>query len=320
MNANAGQSSAQALMTGVAAGLACALLAGSILTQTSLSVVLFLMSPIPVLAVGLAYGALSSVIAAIVATVVVSVGVQPLSGLVIGLTAAAPGAYAAWLLGLARPAEEVGGTSGDMVWFPLSDVVFRTALAIAVGFVLIGAYIGYSPDYAQRFAELFAQQMQAVNPEFTPSEAFAPSFAAFLYGAVPVIQPAMMVLAMLFSIHAGLKIARAMGLARRPREDWPTVLRMPRVALWTLAAAMALSFVGGGVGLVALAFSGAVGVCFVAAGLAIVHRASRGRPGRPLMLIAVYLGLFLFLPMVVVFLVIGLFDTTRAAPVTRGQP
>ena len=312
--------SGQIILVGIAAGLASALLAGSVLTQTSLSIVLFMFAALPIMAVGLTYGATASTLAAIVCTLAVAAGAQPITGMVVGLAIAAPAAYAAYLMGLARPAEEIGGDEGDMVWFPISDMLLRTGLIVAVGFVLIGLVIGYDSDVATRSAQEFQTQFAEMNPTFQPTDDFVPSLAAFIFRVVPLVQPAVMVMALVGNLYIALRLWGASGKIARPADDWPTALRMPKISMPIFAGAILLSFSGGPLGLVAMVFCGALGTGFVMAGLAMVHAQTRGKSGRSMILALAYIGLLLFLPLVILFLFIGLFDTSRAAPVTRGTP
>jgi hypothetical protein len=307
----------QALVFGVLAGAASALLAGSVLTQTTLAVLLFHISAFPIIAAGLAFGPGAAITGALVAALLVAGLVSGPSALVVLLTTSGPAALATALISLALPADEIGGRNGDTVWFPLADTVFFSALAIAAGFVVLGAYTGYSMEFATGFAAEMQARLTEMNPEFVPSADFAPSLAAFVYRAVPVIIPAMMTLALMASLYLALAATRPSGRFARPRDDWPQALRMPKQALVVFAFVMAVSFFSGPLGLVATAFCGAIGAGFASAGVAMLHHRTRGRPGRGFILMLAWLGLFLFLPVIVLFLFMGLFDTTRAAPVSR---
>jgi hypothetical protein len=310
----------QAIMFGILAGLASALLAGSVLTQNTIAVLLFLVSAFPLIAAGLSFGPAASLIGAGVAGVMVAAFVSAPASMVMLLTTALPAALATSLISLARPAEELGGTAGDTVWYPLADTLFYASLVIATGFVLIGAYAGYGMDFASEFARTMEEQLRVVNPEFTPSAEFAPSLAAFIYRAVPLIQPALMTLAVMGSLYLALAAVRPSGRFGRPKDDWPLALRMPRTGLLAFGFALAVSFLPGPVGLTATVFCGALGAVFAAAGLANLHNRLRGKPARGLVLALAYLALFLFLPALFLFVFIGLFDTSRSAPVTKGQP
>ncbi|MCU0830608.1 MAG: DUF2232 domain-containing protein [Rhizobiaceae bacterium] len=310
----------QAILFGILAGAASALLAGSVLTQTSLAVILFLLSAFPLMVAGLSFGPAAALIGAGVAGLAVAVLVSAPAAMVMLLTTALPAALATVLISLARPADEIGGQAGDTVWYPLADTIFYASLVIAGGFVILGAYAGYGMEFATEFARTMEEQFKVVNPEFVPSAEFAPSLAAFIYRAVPLIQPALLTLALMGSLYLALAVVRPSGRFARPKDDWPLALRMPRAGLLAFGFSLAVSFLPGPVGLTATAFCGALGAAFAAAGLANIHNRLRGKPGRGFVLGLAYLALFLFLPVLFLFVFIGLFDTTRAAPVTKGQP
>jgi hypothetical protein len=308
----------KAILFGALAGAAAAVLAGSILTQSSIAVGLFLISSFPIIVVGLSFGAAAGIIGAATAGVLVTLAVSGPAALVVLLTTLVPAALVTFLISLARPAEELGGEQGDTVWYPLADVVFAAAVAIAAGFVVLGVYAGYSLAFATEFATAMEAQFKAVNPDFVPEAGFAASLANFVYRAVPLLQPALMLFALIGSLYLALAVVRPSGRFARPKDDWPTMLRMPKMAVPAFGISMALTFLSGPLGLMATAFCGALGAGFAASGVAFLHQRSRGRPFRGLMLTLAYFAMFLFLPAVALFLLLGLFDTSRNAPVVKG--
>ncbi len=304
-------------LVGALSGAASAVLAGSILTQSTLAILLFFISPLPVMLAGLSFGATAALVGALCCTVFLSVIVSTPAALIAAAISMLPSALAVYLVALARPAEEVGGENGHIVWFPLGDTLFFCGLLIAAAFIGIGIYGGYDMAFATRFAEAFEQQFRAVNPEFVPSPDFAPSLAGFIFYAVPVIQPAMLTLVLTGNLWLALQLVRNSGRLARPKDNWPLSLRMPKAALPAYALALASSFVSGPVGLIALVFCGGLGACFAIAGLAVLHARTLGKPWRTAFLVLVYLSAFLFLPVLAVFVFIGLFDTRRTAPVSK---
>ena len=79
-----------------------------------------------------------------------------------------------------------------------------------------------------------------------------------------------------------------------------------------------LAFLPGTVRLVGAVVVGAFGVAFSLAGLASLHRRTRGRPGRGLILFASYAAIFLLSFPLAVFTAIGLAETWR--PPSRPAP
>ncbi|MGL4406219.1 MAG: DUF2232 domain-containing protein [Notoacmeibacter sp.] len=307
----------QSALVGVLSGAASAVLAGSILTQSSLAIVLFFISPLPVMLAGLSFGATATLVGALACTVFVSFIVSTPAALIVGAISMLPSALAVFLIALARPAEEIGGESGHIVWFPLGDTVFFCALLIAAAFMAMGAYGGYDMAFATEFAATFEQQFKSVNPEFAPGADFAASLANFIFYAVPVIQPAMFTAVLTANLWFALQLVRKSGRLARPKDNWPLTLRMPKIALPAFALALASSFLSGPLGLIALTVCGVLGACFSFAGFAVLHERTIGKPWRTPVLFLAYFSAFFFLPVIAVFVFIGLFDTRRSAPVSK---
>ncbi len=307
-------------LVGALSGAASAVLTGSILTQSSIAVLLFFISPLPVMLAGLSFGATATLVGALACTMFVSFIVSTPAALIVAAISMLPSALAVFLIALARPAEELGGEANHIVWFPLGDTLFFCGLLIAAAFVGIGLYGGYDMAFATDFAKAFEQQFKAVNPEFVPSAEFAPSLASFIFYAVPVIQPAMLTFVLTANLWMALQLVRQSGKLARPKDNWPLSLRMPKMALPAFAIALASSFISGPIGLIALVFCGVLAACFTMAGFAVLHERSRGKQWRTAVLILAYVSAFFFLPVLAVFVFLGLFDTRRTAPVSKVTP
>ena len=88
---------------------------------------------------------------------------------------------------------------------------------------------------------------------------------------------------------------------------------MPRLALGILAAALALAFLSGWPAIAGRAVAGGLGMAFALQGLALVHAATRGRPGRGAILSLTYVLTVFFGGTVLPLLAIaGIVDTATA--------
>lgn len=305
----------KAIGAGVLGGMTAGLLsAGSV----SGAVFLFLLSPLPVIAAALAWGPQASIAAAI-ACFGVSAGFTSAAGAsTVALVIALPAGLMGYLANLARPAEEVGGPQGGLVWFPLSDVLLFTALAIAGGFVALGTYHGYGPEFGEQMAVHIMEAMRRADPEIQFVEGAQQSLASLLTNVLPAVQPAIWVIVLIGNFYVAGLLVRLSGRLKRPRDDWPTALRMPRLGLVLFGVATLAAFAPGGFGFAASAVAGALAAGFVAAGYAMAHARTRGKPGRAIMLWLAYLATaFLSFPLFA-FLVAGLFDTRRQVTVSQG--
>lgn len=304
---------------GLLAGFASALLAMGIVSGSGLAIILYLLSPLPIIAASAGWGLGAGILAAVAAVTGVSIIAAPASGFVIAAFNTVPGLVAAWLGQLARPAEEVGGPKGQLAWYPLPSLLFRVALAVSIGAVAAGILFGYSGEFGTMLAREFAAQLKSARPDLVLSDEFEPGLAAFLTGAVPIIQTAMGFGVVVLSFYLGMALVRRSRPGIRPADDWPATLRMPKPALAVLAGAMAASLVPGPVSHIAGAFIGPLGMGFTMAGLAVLHQRSRGKTWRAAALTASYLAVFLFAPAIFFFTVIGMFDTTRSSSVASGR-
>ncbi|MGH6762779.1 MAG: DUF2232 domain-containing protein [Phyllobacterium sp.] len=302
---------------GILAGLAAALLTAGATGQAGLAMLLYFLSPLPIFVAALGWGTASAIAAAVSTALAISFFASPMSALLVLLTMVLPAAAASYFSGLARPAEELGGPKDSLVWFPLSDTLFRLAVITSIAFIIIGTIIGFGDELSRGLAEAFARSMTEVDPEFAADAEFIDWLASFLVTALPIIQTATWMLVLVGNFYLAQRLTAISGRLKRPRDDWPTALRMPKAAVFAFAIAIALTFLSGGIGHMAAAVAGALGTAFTLAGLAITHQRSRVVARRGLLLWALYLALMLFPFLIIPFLFIGLIDTTRTAPVSE---
>ncbi|MFD1197741.1 DUF2232 domain-containing protein [Brucella gallinifaecis] len=302
---------------GILAGLASALMSSGVLVQSGMAVVLYFLTPLPIFVAAFGWGSSAGLVAASCATIAVGIVASPMAALLMALTSYAPAATGSYLSGLARPASELGGPKDVMVWYPLSDIVFRLSLFIAASCVVIGAIIGFGPEMATLMANSAIDALSAADPQFVASDEMRQNTSAMLAIAVPAIQPAVSLAILVGNFYLALRLTALSGRLRRPRDDWPATMRMPRPALLVLAIALAVAFLPGTAGLVATVVVGALSAGFMMAGLATFHHRTRGKPWRPVALWLVYVAIILFAFLLFVFMVFGLFDTSRGAPISK---
>lgn len=306
------------LLVGLLAGVSAAFLlvsAGSG-SSTGLSVILFAAAALPILIAGLGWSNLSSIVAVGTAMAVIGIATTPQAALVSAVTTLAPAAWIAHLSNLARPADELGGPEGAVVWYPLSDIFVNIAGCVCVGLVAVGLAMGYGPEIASQLVDEFVSALKDSNAAYQPSvESLAEMKQFFLY-ALPAIQAAMWVLILLAGWYLASAIVRMSGRSKRPKDDLPSQLRMPRMGAIALVFGVAMSFLEGGLGLIGWTISGAVGTGFVVSGFAIAHHRTRGKPARGLLLWTAYLSSVIFTLPLVFFLFLGLFDTARTLTAT----
>lgn len=300
---------------GMLAGAATVVLCLGVATGSGLLSALYFLSAVPLMTVALGWGT-----AAAVAGVLTSIGLIGASGgfqlaLYITMTTIIPAAGAGYLLNLARPAEEIGGPRGQIVWYPLSDVIFRLALITGCAFIIVGMLVGYGPELIAEVAEESFKRLTEMNPDYVPSEEAKAGLTQFLTGMTAFLHPAFWLMLLIGNLYISLVLARMTGRLTRPREDWALSLRLPRLAAAVFGAAMIGSFIVGPVGLAATAVAGALAGGLVLSGLAVLHARTRGLAAQTPILVLAYIGLALFIGALPL-LIIGLTSTARAMPVS----
>jgi hypothetical protein len=104
------------------------------------------------------------------------------------------------------------------------------------------------------------------------------------------------------------KIAHLSGHLKQPGPS-VTTTRLPGVVPLAILVAGLLAFVPGAPGLVAAPFAGALGGAVALTGLAVLHVITVGMPGRPFVLGAAYVLLFVSGLPIILFVLLGLADS-----------
>lgn len=308
------------LLVGLLAGVSAALLLVSAGSPSSLSFILFAAAAMPVLIAGLGWSNLASIVAVLSAMSVIGLATTPQAALVSAVTTLTPAAWIAHLSNLARPAEEIGGPEGDVVWYPLSDIFLNIAACVCVGLVAVGLALGYGKEFVGQLVDVFVTTLKESNADYQPSTESMAEMKEFFLFALPAIQAAIWVLILLAGWYVASLIVRLSGRSKRPKDDLPSQLRMPRFGAIALAAGVVMSFIGGAIGLIGWTLIGAFGIGFSVSGYAIAHHRTRGKPARGLMLWTAYLATVIFTVPLFLFFFLGLFDTARNLTATGSGP
>jgi hypothetical protein len=151
----------QSAVIGLGAGLAAALLFGSMVSGSLAAVLLFYLAPLPILVAALGWSHGAALIAAASATAIVAI----FSG--VFLAAAAVVSFGAWWLGyltlLARPTSE--RSAADLEWYPVGRLVLWAA---AIGTLLVAvAASNFGTDQDSLRAGLHRSYGRLVNDQKT---------------------------------------------------------------------------------------------------------------------------------------------------------
>jgi len=305
------------LLVGLLAGLATALLALSAGAPSSLSFFLLSSATLPVLIASLGWGDVAGVTALGAASAVIALVISPLVALMFLASSLGPAAWIGHLANLARPAEEIGGPSDTLAWYPLSGIMMHLCGLVTLGLVVLGFIVGYGAQVVSDVVDAFIQVLQQQSPSYQPSADAIAQMKVFFAHALPAVQSALWVVILFASLYVAGGIVRLSGRSKRPKDDIPSTLRMPRAALAAFAVGLLMAFLGGVPALIGSAICGAFGTGFILAGFAMLHQRTRGLSWRMAALALGYIAVVLFTVPLVFFFFAGLLETTRAAPLTR---
>jgi Predicted membrane protein (DUF2232) len=306
----------QTIGIGVLAGAATALLCLGLASGSTLAILLFFISPVPLMVTGLGFGLKPAAIGGVVAIAATFMVANGLVAVLVALGIAAPACASGFWLNLARPADEIGGPKEQLAWYPLSDVLFAFSIIAGTTYVVMGALIGFGPELAGELTSELVARFRETNPELVFTPEGQESLRQFMESAIPFAQPFFWMLTLTLSLYISLAIARRSGLIRRPRDDWPMALRLPRKATFALAAAILAGFAPGSLGLAASTFTGALAAGFTMAGFAMAHARTRGMNGRTPILILAYLSVIFVAFTALLFFVAGIFGASRHVPLS----
>ncbi|MEF2551815.1 hypothetical protein VQ042_10660 [Aurantimonas sp. A2-1-M11] len=316
-----------AIIIAIISGLASALLFAGIVLESSSAVSLALAAPIPIAIASLGWGSTAGFISAAVATAAIYAIAQSVpSALTLLGSMALPTAVAGHLAGLARPAAEdtprplgPAGANPPLDWYPLPRVFMAITLMAIASCIFLGWYLGFDPeDFVPAVVEALQQSGGAMD---AATDVERRAIAELIIGLVPFVQPAVLSIALIVGLYLGAAIVRVSGRLPRPKDDIPTSAQLPQISLVVFAVAAGAAFIDGTIGLVADVFLGGFAAAFTLVGLAALHRRTRGRQGRFLVLFSSYAALLLLSFPILLFLAMGVYETWRRpygpAPASR---
>lgn len=312
--------SAISALVGLLAGAASAFLLASAQAPSYLSFLLIASGSLPVLIAGLGWSNFASIIGVATACLLIALIGSPMAALSAFLTALAPAAWVAHLASLARPADEIGGPEDALAWYPLSDILLNICGLVTVAMLILGSIIGYGPELTSQLVTTIAEVMRENNPEFAPTPEMLADLNALMLNALPVIQGAMWVIILFAMFYIAGFIVRASARGRRPKDDIPSQLRMPRAGVPAFALGIVLTFFSGAIALIGWTLVGTFGAGFVLSGFALFHHRSRGKAWRMPALWLAYLSVIAFTLPALIFLAFGLSATARTVTVSPGNP
>lgn len=307
------------LLVGLLAGITAALLSMGANTQSSLAIVLYAASALPILIAGLGWGNAAAIAAIVGAGATAAALASPYFALLILVVTLIPAGWLSHLANLARPASEIGGPEDALAWYPLADILSHLAGLVTIGMILVGYIVGYDSSVSDLMVDMVIEAVKAQEPLYNPDAAAIAQLKAIFTLALPLVQGAIWVMMLFSAYYLATRIVQMSGRSVRPREDVPSSLRMHRNAIFIFLAGLLLAFIGGAAAAIGSLVCGTFGAGFLLSGFASFHYRTRGKAWRLPVLWMAYLSVFVFTIPAVFFLLFGLTDTRRTIAVTPAR-
>ena len=281
----------QIALIGIGAGAAGALLFASVSSGSWVSVVLFYLAPLPMVIAGLGWSHWAALAGAL--TGAFSIGAVFGSMFFIAFLAGT-GIPAWWLSYLAMLARPAGDGHAALEWYPPGRLVFWAALLGA--FLVLAAIPNFGLSSETFHAALSEKLMLLFRDQSGPAPD-APlvmrgvsdpkALVDFLAEAIP---PAAAVIATVTNTVNLWLAGRVVAYSGRLTRPWPTLadMRLPTSSAAVLAVAVASSFAGGMLGVVAGVVAASLLMAYGILGFAILHAMTRGLQARGLLLGSAY--------------------------------
>lgn len=287
-------------LIGICAGAAAALLFASVTSGSLLSIVLFYLAPLPIMIAALGWGHWTALIAAFAGALALASVFGGVFFLAFLGSAGVPGWWLGYLTMLARPVAAHGDPAQQsnapaLEWYPPGRlVVWAAALAAMLIMAVIPIFGTDAASVHTGLRNELAQILRAL--ELTGGGNGGADRARLLDFFIAAIPPTAAVIATIVNVlnlWLAARIARFSGRLTRP---WPPLadLTFPRGATAALAAAVALTFVGGMIGIFASIASASLLMAFAVLGFAVLHAITRNLQSRAFVLGGVYAAVLVF--------------------------
>ena len=281
------------VIIGLGAGLAAALLFGTVAVGAPAAMILCYLAPLPIVIATLGWHRQVGLLACFVGAAAMALAIRSSAGTAFLFGPALP----AWALGcLVLTGRQAVGpdAAGRTEWLAPGMILFATGLAGA--FLALAAAIGLGRGDAIEFEDVLRRATTAIlstdlglgGRGGSRGGGVSPTFVNLLVVVAPAVAAAAFTLGLAANLWLGAKSAALSGRLPRP---WPALpeTRMPRLALGIAGAAVVLCLLSGWPAILGRALAGGLGMAFALGGLALLHAATRGRSGRVPILVMTYL-------------------------------
>ncbi len=296
----------QIVLIVLGAGGAAGLLFASLATGSPLAVLLFYLSPLPILIAAIGWSHWIGLMAATVAAAGLGAGLDSWFFLAFLIGIGVPAWWLGYLTLLARERDD-----RTLEWYPTGKLMLWAAL-LGTGMILAAVVISYGADvgaFRRALHDTFADAMRilAEQPAGTPADANTERLLDALVAVVPPAAAALATLVNLINLWLAARIVRVSGRLRRP---WPdlTAVAMPASAPALLALAFIFMLLPGLANVTGTVLAASLLMAYAIIGLAVMHVITRGLAARGLVLGGMYAAVVVLVWPVLMLTVLGLID------------
>jgi hypothetical protein len=307
----AGQLMIAIILIALAAGSASALMFASIISGALISLVLFYLSPLPLMVTALGWGPLAATIGGIAA----ASGLGAMFGLPYCAAFALTVALPAWWLGhlalLGRPVPNTAPTptaapaAPTLEWYPVGRILLWIAAFAAL--TTMAAMLTLGTDADTITGTLRRGLSRILGPRDTASSGDVERWVAALALIAPPAAAIVSMMTLTLNLWLAGKIAQTSGRLHRPWPDLRTA-ELPPMILVVLSVAMAFCFVGGLAALFAQIATTALMMAYAFTGFAVLHTLTLALKSRALWLSCTYAIVVVFGWPVLAMVALGLAD------------
>jgi hypothetical protein len=274
------------LLIALAAGAASAVMFASIVSGALVSIFLFYLAPLPLMVACLGWGPLTATIGGIAAATSLGLlfGMGYLA--IFAITIALPAWWLGYLALLGRtveaPASVMGNAPPHTEWYPIGRILLW--IAVFASITTMAALLTLGTDSETILGALkrsFARIMSG------RTEGDADNIATAIAMIAPSAASVVAIITLTLNLWLAGRITSTSGKLKRP---WPDLraLALPPMTLVALCVAIALTFLGGTVGMFAQIVSATLLMAYALTGFATLHALTVGMRSRTLVLSLIY--------------------------------
>jgi len=292
------------LIVALAAGAASALMFASIVSGAAISILLFYLAPLPLMVTALGWGPLAAAIGGIAAASVLGA----LFGLPYCIAFAMMVALPGWWLGhLALLGRPIAGTAADsaaqqppaLEWYPVGRILLWIA-AFAI-ITTTAALLTLGTDTDTITGTLRRGLLKMLSAGETQPGGDIERFVDALVIFAPLAATVIAMVTLTLNLWLAGKITQTSGRLNRPWPEFRSTA-LPAMALVALLVAVAVSFVGGMLALLAQIVTTALVIAYALVGFAVLHTLTLSLANRGFWLGGIYAVVVMFgWPIVAIF-------------------